>query len=93
MKAPLVGGRWQLQIGALPRREQHGECAACSGSGPASSIAAANDDLEQLGWQQLPSVQLQQRHAVAQQAARQGNTRQHHWREARLMQASLVAKQ
>jgi hypothetical protein len=91
MKAPLGGGRWQLQIAALPRREQHGECAACSG--PASSIAAANDGLEQLGWQQLPSVQLQQWHAVAQQAARQGNTRQHHWREARLMQESLVAKQ
>jgi hypothetical protein len=34
-----------------------------------------------------------QRCATAQQAARQGNTRQQHWREARLMQASLEAKQ
>jgi hypothetical protein len=34
MKASLGGGRWQLQTAASARREQHGECAACSGSGP-----------------------------------------------------------
>jgi hypothetical protein len=34
MKAPLGGGRWQLQTAASPRCEQHGECAACGGSGP-----------------------------------------------------------
>jgi hypothetical protein len=55
MKAPLGGGRWQLQTAAPPRREQHGECAACSGTGPgvarpamasvgALGVAAVNDE-------------------------------------------------
>jgi hypothetical protein len=44
-----------------------------------------HDGLEQLGWQQ-------QRRAAALHAARQSNTRQQHWCEARLMQACLEAK-
>jgi hypothetical protein len=45
---------------------------------PERDGSSSHGGLEQLGWQQQPSVQWQQRRAVAQQAARQGNTRQQH---------------